>query len=71
MEYIVTVRRTAERHENAELKGIITVGTKFQFKNSEYKIKEIIIDTEKELTELKCTNITFNKSDTDITVTYR
>jgi hypothetical protein len=59
MNYIITVRKTSEIHDNVVLEHRTEVEQKIEWKGQKYLVKEIIIvDPDENIIELKCWNVT-------------
>ncbi|MCI2230439.1 hypothetical protein MC378_14765 [Polaribacter sp. MSW13] len=59
MNYIITVRKTSERHDNVVLEYRTEVEQKIEWQGQKYLVKEIIIvDPDENVIELKCWNVT-------------
>ncbi len=61
MNYIITVsnKRKPEQHPNVILDNTTSVGSRIEWENNKYLVKEIIIvNPDEGFIELKCSNIT-------------
>lgn len=71
MNYIITVKKTKERHDNVVLDNETKVEQKIEWKGQIYLVKEIIINPVDEVIELKCWNVSNVGKEKSITVTVR